>query len=185
MTCSSKFGRHRIHKLTEPYRSFLHHGWRKFWYFDFLNALKWLVCNCFTFTMVKENFEISPSKMPQNGPLFNWFRHNYLHHGWRKYWEFISWNAPEYLSIRLLFSVRIISISLAWCRWTMNRRREVEERRLTGSFSLLVQKSMENCCPTKENKPMSSCTHRDSTWVWLWFHTMNWSWINLHRVAPL
>ena len=35
-------------------------------------------------------------------------------------------------------------------------RREVEERRLTGSFSLLVQKSMENCCPTKENKPMSS-----------------------------
>ena len=36
-----------------------------------------------------------------------------------------------------------------------------EETHWFKNRNLLVQKSMENCCPTKENKPMSSLTHLD------------------------
>ena len=41
----------------------LHHGWREFTKITFLNALKWLFSLPFTFTIVEENFQKSPSQM--------------------------------------------------------------------------------------------------------------------------
>ena len=46
--------------------------------------------------MVDENFEIASLEMSQNDYFSNiWLL--ILHHGWRKFWNFISWDVLEWL----------------------------------------------------------------------------------------
>ena len=51
----------------------------------------------FFFTMVEENFEIWWPECLQN-TLISHFLDDLLHHGWRKFWNLMSWMPPEMLS---------------------------------------------------------------------------------------
>ena len=93
-----------------------HHGWRKFWLSLLWDAPEWRIsidwlgilspwlkkiwkisidCYGILFTMVEENFDFYCSAMLQNEGALLIVRENF-HHGWRKLWFFLLWNAPEW-----------------------------------------------------------------------------------------
>ncbi len=81
---------------------YFHHVWRKFWNSTFWNTLNGLIlllfCHSHTFTMVEENFEIRLFETPHNDSILLLSVIVYLHHGWRKFWNFTFWNALEWLN---------------------------------------------------------------------------------------
>ena len=81
----------------------LHHGWRKFW-----NLMTRMPPKCSNFTV----FEWSSSpwlnyflkfddlKCLQN-ILISHYLNDLLHHGWRKFWNLMTWMPPEHFNFTL------------------------------------------------------------------------------------
>ena len=58
-----------------------------------MGDFQWLLRN--TFTMVEGNFEFYCSEILQNEG-FSMIVGEYFHHGWRKFWVLLLWNAPDW-----------------------------------------------------------------------------------------
>ena len=117
--------------------SYLHYVWRKFWNWSSetpqIGLIILIYCHINTFTMVKENFDISPSETLQIGLIIfiiiliplPWLKkilkfdltyspdwreyislllHSYLHYRWRKFWKLTIWNTPDWLDYSYLSS---------------------------------------------------------------------------------
>ena len=72
-----------------------HHGWRKFFISMFWNARWWKIFNAFYTKWLKKISNVHvlrPTRMKD----FHEILIEFFHHGWRKFWILMVWNAGEW-----------------------------------------------------------------------------------------